>query len=178
MFSPSLRERGEDKLIYSTPLGFRIIFLVIAAFIVFSVLSASEGPLFSRFNGVSIFIVLICLVAALYLERWIFDKEANSFERNVGVLFFYSRKSVPLDSLRRVVLYEPGLKFAERPAYSRWMTRKAALVSVVDEDGTFYKLDMVKGGAVNQGRRIAETLSIFCGIPLEDNTQNVSEDLM
>ncbi|MBN1686016.1 MAG: hypothetical protein JW852_05140 [Spirochaetales bacterium] len=178
MFNPSLREHGKDKIVYSTSLAFRIVFLVMAVFILVSVISASDGPLLSRFNGISFFIILICLFAALYLERWIFDRKTNSFERNLGILFLYSKKRMPLDTLRKVVLFEPGMKYTDRPKYSRWMARKAALLAIVDEAGVFYKLDMVKGGAVGQGRRIAETLSMFCGIPLEDKTADISEDLM
>ncbi len=165
-------------MVYSTSLGFRIIFLVIALFIIVSVISASEGPILARFNGVSVFIVLVCLLGALYLERWIFDRKTNSFERNVGVLFLFSRKSVPLDTLEKVVIYEPGMKYSEKPKYSRMMSRKTALVSVVDKNGTFYKLDLMKGGSVGQGRKIAESLAIFCEIPLEDKTGEVSEDLL
>ena len=176
MFNPKLRELGEDKLIYSTSLGFRIIFILMAGFIFISVIAAGTGPLLTRFNGISVFIILISVFAALYLERWSFDKKSNSFEKNVGLLFFHSRSAVPLDTLEKVVIYEPGPKQSEQPKYSRMITRRSALVSIVDKSGNLYKLDLMKGGSVSEGRRIAESLSIFCEIPLVDETGGPSGD--
>lgn len=175
MFNPTLREYGENRVVYATSLGFRIVFIFIAVFIFISVLIASEGPVLSRFNGISVAIILICTVAALYLERWSFDKQANSFEKNVGFLFYYSRKSIPLDALEKVVLYEPGLAQPEPSKYSRFAARKSALVCVVDTDGNVYKLDMMKGSSITQARKIAESLSIFCDIPFNDET-NISSN--
>jgi len=175
LFNPTLREYGEDKIVYATSLGFRIVFMVIAVFIFVSVIAASEGPIFSRFNGVSVAIILICAVAAIYLERWSFDKKTNTFEKNVGLLFYYSRNIVPLDSLVKVVLYEPVKQQSEQNKYSRFVTRKSALVCVVDNAGNIYKLDMMKGGSIAQARKIAESLSIFCEISFEDET-NISNN--
>lgn len=173
MFNPKLKEHGDDKVTYATSLGFRIVFICIAVFIFVSVLSASDGPVFSRFNGISIFIILVCSFASLYLERWSFDKATNTFEKNVGLLFFYSRNKVPLDSLQKVVLYEPGIKQQEGPKYGKLMstvTRKSALVCIVDSSNNIYKLDMMKGASITQARQIAESLSIFCNIPFVDET--------
>ena len=178
MFNPKLKQYGENKLVYTTPLSFRIVFLAIAVFIIFSVISAAEGPLLARFNGVSLIIILICVFASLYLERWVFDKTTNTFEKNLGVLFYYSRKIIPLDALSKVVLYEPGVKSVERPKYARFMVRKAALVALLDQNGNLYKLDMLKGSSVTQAKKIAESLSMFCEIPLEDKTDDVSEDAL
>jgi hypothetical protein len=177
LFNPTLKEYGDDKIVYATSLGFRIVFIFIAVFILISVLLASEGPVITRFNGISVAIILICSIAALYLERWSFDKKTNAFERNVGFLFFYSRKNIPLDSLEKVVLYEPGVAQPEPSKYSRLVTRKSALVCVVDTGGNVYKLDMMKGGSITQARKIAESLSIFCDIPFNDETSISSNTL-
>lgn len=177
MFNPNLKERGPDKLVFSTPLGFRIIFFAIAFIIIFSVASASEGPFFARFNGISLFIILICLAAALYLERWIFDKQANIFERNVGIYFLFSRKKIPLDRLDKVILREIGMKRENQSSKAGLLTRvvrRTAMLSIEDKDGDLYKLDIIKGGSVREARVSAEKLSAFCGIPLEDDLGDLS----
>jgi hypothetical protein len=178
LFNPNLKERGPDKLVYATPLAFRIVFFVIALVIFFSVVSASEGPFFSRFNGISAFIILTCIAAALYLERWIFDKQANMFERNVGLYFLFSRKKIPLDRLEKVILREIGMKRSNQQTdkiglLSR-VTRRTAMLSIEDKDGDLYKLDIVKGGTVREARVYAQKLSDFCEIPLEDDLGDLS----
>ncbi len=176
MFSPVLREKGKDRMVYSTSIGFRVVFLGTALVIILSIASVSEGPFLARFNVFSLIILFVCLFAALYLERWTFDKKANLFEKNIGILLLYARKKAPLDSLQKVVLHEPVVKFADRPKLLRWTSRKTALLSVVDRDAKVHRLDVVSGGSVREARRSAERLSVFCGIPLEDETEELAAD--
>ena len=119
MFNPVLRSRGENRLVFSTSIGFRIVFFATALVIILSIASVSEGSFFKRLNFVAVLIIGVCLFAALYLERWVFDREHNVFEKNVGIIFLYSRKRQPLDSLQKVVLHEPGVKYTERPRMLR-----------------------------------------------------------
>ena len=181
MFNPNLKEKDPDKLVYSTPIAFRIVFLAIAAIIIFGVSTASDGPFFARFNGLSLIIILVCLLAALYLERWIFDKKTNQFERNLGIYFFYARKKIPLDKLEKVILRELGVKRnnsnTSKNAGMGLLTRvvrRTAMLSIEDKDGDIYKLDIVKGGSVQVARRSAEILSAFCEIPLDDDLGDLS----
>jgi hypothetical protein len=55
------------------------------------------------------------------------------------------------------------------------MSRRTAILSVVDRDGRVYGLDMVKGGSVREVKKSAELLSDFCGITLEDHTGDGTE---
>jgi hypothetical protein len=175
LFNPVLRKRGTHSLVYSTSIGFRFIFLLTAGVIIVIVATVGEGSFFECVNFVALIIIGICLFAALYLERWIFDKKANLFERNIGIVFFHSRRRHPLDALQKVVLEERGLKLNERPKMLRWMSRRTAILSVVDRDGNVYGLDMVKGGSVREVKKSAELLSDFCGITLEDHTGDGTE---
>lgn len=175
MFNPILRKRGANRLVYSTSFGFRIVFLVTAGTIIGCIVCFSEGSFWERVNFVAIIIIGICLFAALYLERWIFDKNTNRFEKNVGLVFVHSRQAHPLDTLAKVVLEEPGMKYGDRPKMLRWTSRRRAVLSISDRDGNVYGLDMVRGGSVREVRKSAELLSDFCGIPLEDHLGDVIE---
>jgi hypothetical protein len=161
-------------MIYSTSIGFRIVFLVCAGIIIASVASVG-GSFFEHVNYVLLIIIGICLFAALYLERWVFDKNTNRFEKNVGLVFLHSRRRYPLDALQKVILQEPGVKYGDRSKMLRWVSRRTTMLSVVDRDGNVYGLDMVKGGSVREVRKSAELLSDFCGIPLEDHLGDVSD---
>jgi hypothetical protein len=169
MFNPILRERGKDKLVYSTSMGFRAVFFMTAIVVIASVASVSKGPFFSRFNVLSLAIVVGCLLAGLYLERWTFDKKANVFEKNVGMVFLYTRRMVPLDTLQKVVLHAPIAAEAERPRLGNLSRRGVATLAVADRDGEVFRLDMARGSA-RELRKSAQMLSAFCSIPLEDDS--------
>lgn len=175
MFNPVLRKHGAHRLVYSTSIGFRFLFLITAGIIIASVASVGEGAFLERINFVALIIIGICLFAALYLERWVFDKKTNRFEKNVGIVFFHSRRRYLLDTLQKVVLQELGVKYGDRPKMQRWMSRRTAMLSVVDREGNVYRLDMVKGGSVREVRKSAELLADFCGIPLEDHLGDLSD---
>ncbi len=146
-------------MVYSTSVGFRVVFAVIAVFLIVSV---------RQLNVVVGIFLALSVFGALYLERWIFDKDANLFEKNVGILFLHTRKRLPLDRLQRVVLREVGPAHHERPRMVRAISRAAAIFSVVDCDGKSYGLDMVKGTSLQEIRKSAAKLAGFCGIPFED----------
>ena len=159
MFNPVLREVSQRRLVYSTSIGFRLVFAAIAVFLIISV----RQP-----NVVVIIFLALSVFGALYLERWVFDKDANLFEKNVGVLFLHTRKKMPLDRLQRVVLREVGPAHHERPRMVRAISRASAILSVVDRDGNTYGLDMIKGASLREIRNSAVKLAKFCGIPFED----------
>ena len=146
-------------MVYSTSIGFRIVFAAIAIFLIVSM----RQP-----NVVVIIFLALSLFGALYLERWVFDKDANVFEKNVGLLFLHTRKKLPLDRLQRVVLREVGPAHHERPRMVRAVSRATAILSVVDRDGKSYGLDMVKGASLREIRDSAAKLAEFCDIPFED----------
>ena len=159
MFNPVLRKVTDRRLVYSTSLGFRIVFAAIAIFLIVSM----RQP-----NVVVIIFLALSLFGALYLERWVFDKDANVFEKNVGLLFLHTRKKLPLDRLQRVVLREVGPAHHERPRMVRAISRATAILSVLDRDGKSYGLDMVKGASLREIRDSAAKLAEFCDIPFED----------
>ena len=71
LFNPVLREVSERRLVYSTSVAFRVVFAVIAVFLIVSV----RQP-----NVIVVIFLALSVFGALYLERWVFDKERNLFE--------------------------------------------------------------------------------------------------
>ena len=146
-------------MVYSTSIGFRVVFAAIAVFLSIS----ARQP-----NVIVIVFLALSVFGTLYLERWVFDKDTNVFEKNVGILFLHTRKKLPLDRLQRVVLREVGPAHHQRPRMMRAISRASAILSVVDRDGNTYGLDMVKGASLRELRNSAAKLAKFCGIPFED----------
>ena len=160
MFNPVLREVSEHRMVYSTSSGFRIVFAVIAGFLMFS----SQG----RPGIILIILIAMCALGALYLERWVFDKADNLFEKNVGLLFLHSRKRQPLNHLEKIVLREVGPSYQDRPKMMKAVSRQAAILAIVDQEGTNHGLDMIKGASLREARDSAHKLAKFCDIPFED----------
>jgi hypothetical protein len=169
VFSAVLREKGTQRMVYATSVGVRIVFLVTILVIILSIASVPEGSFLSRFNAFTLAVVAICLFGALYTERWVFDKKSNLFERNVGVVFLYSRKKVPLDTLQKVVFHEAGGGPRESLKLISVTPPRIAILSVVDRDSNVFKLETARGGSVRELRRSAERLCSFCAIPLESD---------
>ena len=140
--------------------GFRIVFAIIAGFLIFS----SQG----RPGIILIILIALSALGALYLERWVFDKENNLFEKNVGLLFLHSRNRQPLDQLDKVVLREVGPAYQDRPRMMKAVSRQAAILSIIDGTGTNHGLDMIKGSSLREARDTAQKLATFCDIPFDD----------
>ena len=160
MFNPILRTVSEQRMVYSTSSGFRVVFALIAGFLVFS----SQG----QPGVILIILIALSLLGALYLERWVFDKDANLFEKNVGLLFLHTRKRQPLDHLAKIVLREVGPSYQDRPRMMKAVSRQAAILAIVDQSGTNHGLDMIKGSSLREARDSAQKLAKFCEIPFED----------
>ena len=173
MFNPTLKKSSGTRLTYATPLGFRILFLAIAAFLTLSAGAAAEEP-FYEWPPVLLGIILICALAAAYLERWTFDQDTGVVERNVGLLFWHSRNQTALSDLHCVSLTEPGLAYNERPQMMRALSRRTAVLALVDRAGKTLPLDLVKGSTIQQARQLAARVAEFCGITFEDHLGNAA----
>jgi len=160
LFNPVLRTVSERRMVYSTSSGFRVVFAIIAGFLIFS----SQG----QPGVILIILIALSLLGALYLERWVFDKEANLFEKNVGLLFLHTRKQQPLEHLTKIVLREVGPSYQDRPRMMKAVSRQAAILAIVDQSGTNHGLDMIKGSSLREARDSAQKLAKFCDIPFED----------
>ena len=178
MFGPVLNAEGEEKMVYATSNGFRIVFFGSAVLLFAILMGEVDGPIFVSDNFLALGLCAICLVSSMYLERWVFDKETNLFERHVGVIFLYSKKKKPLDSLKRISIDEfpRGISQTQGKRGGILLGRKAASLAIEAEGNAFHKLDMAKGSGIKELRKTAQALSEFCDIPLEDHVQEEEEN--
>ena len=176
MFGPVLKKETEFRLVYSTSLSFRVLCLSSGIILLLIILSGVQGPFYFDEHLIALSISGICLVSALYLERWIFDKESNLFERHFGLLFLYSKLKRPLDRLECVLLYEMNRDSSQSdtPKYSM-LTRRSASLSIRSANNEVFKLDRVNGSGVKELSKTAEDLSRFCEIPLKTNSMDETD---
>lgn len=169
MLSPVLRKVGENRMVYSTSLGFRLLFLTIALLIFTAVFISSRGAIFRKAHIATLALCAVCLVSSLYLERWVFDREANHFENNVGLVFLYARKTRTLDSLQSVVLNDSMQRFQADRRRRSMMPRRSVVLYVRDCQDNVFKLDMGSRVGIRTLKDTAEKLADFCRLPLEDH---------
>ena len=177
MFGPVLKPEGEQRLVYSTSTGFRGVCLGSGIILLLIVLGEADGMISFRENLIALSISGLCLISAMFQERWIFDRESNVFERHLGTVFLYSRLKRRLDSLKCVSINE----FAKDSSASNdnrrlILTRRTVSLSVLGENNEIHKLDMAKGSGINELVKTAQELSSFCDIPLVDEFSKVTPE--
>ena len=158
MFYPILKNNGPEKLVYATSLGFRLVFVVIMVFMLFVTNYA---------NVLQLIFIVICILGATFLERFIFDRAENTFEVNIGLLFLYSTRKIKLDELKQIVLRESGIKETNKP-WGRIISGQVISISVVDKTGKVFSIDRARGSRVRELREFAARISDFCDIPIND----------
>ncbi len=170
MLGPVLNKETDTRLVYSTSIGFRILCLSSGIALLLVVLSGVQGSFHFGEHLIGLSLSGICLASALYLERWVFDKECNLFERHCGLLFLFSKLQRPLDGLECVVLREMNRDASQSDAArSTPLSRRSASLSIQSANNEIFKLDRVNGSSVKTLGDTAEVLSEFCGIPLKMN---------
>ena len=177
-----LKAQGEERIVLVISTGFRLIFLGIAIIILAALTMTSSPPFFNSANIFPLALCGICLLASLYLERWVFDRRLNLFERNVGLMFLFKRRQQSLDELRRVLLsqYQRGYVRSanvREPLGSgsrkrRMFSRVYVTLGVEDEQARIHKLDIASAVHIEDIRKNARGIADFCGIPLEDDADS------
>lgn len=177
-----LKAQGEERIILVISTGFRLIFLAIAVIIYFALVTTSSLPLFHRTNVFPLILCGICFLASLYLERWIFDRRLNLFERNVGLMFFFKRRRQSLDELRRVLLSQyqrgyvksttPRERFGSGSRKRRMFSRVFVTLGVEDDQARIHRLDIASAVHLGEMRKNARGIADFCRIPLVDDTDS------
>ncbi len=166
-----LRHDGGDRLVYGVSLSFRLVFLTIAAVLLFSLLSARKGPLFGPANAVPLVLLAISAAASLYNERWLFDRSLNTIEHHLGLLGLYRRQSFELDTLVRVELSSFRMGQVGGGESRRFFARSFVSISLVDAGGQVRKVDIAKASRLAEMRRTARAVADFCGIAFDDNVE-------
>ncbi len=100
------REHSEDRLRLGFGVGWRVFFVLVAL---------GFGVTALQPDGLNLFralIALIALGAAVYVEEWVFDRDADRVVSRAGVIALTSKRELPMSDLSAVVCrttYPPGL---------------------------------------------------------------------
>jgi hypothetical protein len=157
-----LVEPEKGVLVLRLPLGHRIVFGGVAGVLVISMAATASFPV------VGIVLVLVCAAAALFEDRWVFDRNAEKVAHSIGLLMAARRREWDRSDIA-------GLRiagFKERSEQTeRFMQRQVAASSLVVlslelESGEERTVEIRKNrhnaGLKENASRIAELL----GMPL------------
>jgi hypothetical protein len=190
----TLKERG-GRLVLSPSAAFRILFAVLAALSLFTLLSGvlfdGDPTVFTGRNAVPILLVLVTVAALLYDERWIFDARAATLESRFGLLFLSKRRAVPLSGITEIRLIgftkgKPGAAALPRDGplasgagrhatgFGAWLERRVmpgmARLTAVDTEGELIVIDTAKAGRIERLGRTGRRIAQYCGLPFTESS--------
>ena len=168
MFGPVLKKEGETRICYSTSTSFRFLCISCGFILTYLILKEANPSFILHENIYGLSISLIFILSALYLERTVFDKKSNQFEKHFGLLFLYSKLVRPLDSIECISLNEFNSKRVHSNEFKpSFFSRNYVTLTIITSDKEIFKIDMAKNSATKELLKTAEEISNFCSIPLE-----------
>lgn len=93
-----LQQKSENELILRLPVGFRLLFIIILAFLVSSMITSGG------ISAGSLVLAILSILAGLYKEQWRFLKKERIIEHQSGLLFPYITKRVSFDEVDHLIL--------------------------------------------------------------------------
>lgn len=131
-----------------------------------------------RIHVVPAALAVICLLAGLYDDRWLFDRSAGTVESRAGALPLLHRRSYALDRLQAIRLRSVQQIGAQghadlysRPAIPRALQRNLVRLSLLlrDEDGSPVHVNVQTESMRRYDHLFAlgQALAEFCQVPFE-----------
>ena len=166
-----LRKKDETELVLKLPIGFRIMFAVIVAFLLGSMISTGGTS-----TG-SVVLTVLSLLAGLYKELWRFDKRDGVIVHESGLLFPYITRQYKLDDIDYFVLsssktYRPSVDSKSEVRFGPTMggqRRRTTMTSfgLVTKDGKAHTIELRKSRADEAITDNVQEISDFCEIPVK-----------
>lgn len=155
-------------------------------FVACAVLAASAVPGDERLHPVPALLALVCLAAALFDERWVFDRSDGRVLLRLGFFPLRRRRVYPLQQVRSVKLRvsrpsgaasaaelpaEPAGDRYRRPAIPTAMQRGLIRLSITLQrpDGTVETVNMQTEShrRFERLQELGRTVADFCEVPFE-----------
>jgi len=89
-----LRETKAGRLVYSIPLWYRIVMVLIAL-----VIGAAVGLYAAKKRALAWVVMALSVLAAFYEERWTLDSEAGRLTHRFGLLFLAKSVFIPVERI-------------------------------------------------------------------------------
>lgn len=171
----SLRRVESGRLTLLVPLRVRLLPALVSGWLLY-VLAGAGGAGGPRLVALAVF--TLCLLAALYDDRWVFDGNKKKVTRRFGLPFAARETSLDMASLRRVIVggrilaraASTGAGAGADPEQPRCAIGSFASLCLEDASGNRHRLERYGGARAGELRAVAAEIAALCNVPLEDRT--------
>jgi hypothetical protein len=160
-----LKKKRDGTLVLVLPVWFRILFLFIIVLLAAGVAVSGMG---ASGQWIPILIIIVCIVGALYEEKWVFNKLDNNIEYISGLLFYKRRKTFILDEVDAFIL--TGNLREDDKEFSGRLLKRIVSFSFILKSGKELNIDNSSDRVgCMELRTKADVISTYCEIKLEMN---------
>jgi hypothetical protein len=157
-----LKEKRDGTLVLVLPIWFRFLFLFIVLLLTAGVIVSGIG---ASGQWVPILIILICIVGALYEEKWIFDKSLNSFAYISGTVILNKKKTYKIKEIE--IFNITGEFHTENEGKINRIRKKMVKFSMVLNSGKVLDIDITTGKTNSaELKEKAQKIAAYCGVEL------------
>jgi len=176
-FRLKLKKLSDGRLMFSIPIGYKLLLLLIGMLILISLIVTREedgGSIFVRENTIPLVICFLSLLGAAYHECWIFDKDREQIIHQNGLIAFHSNRTYSFDDFVQLdVSSRQGTSGA--PAGSgktaHGFSRRSGLNLILQaRDGKGYHLEMYRASKQKKVGAIAREIAEYCGLGFVDHS--------
>ena len=175
-FRLQLKRRADGRLLFTIPLGYKLLLLFIGLLILVSLIVTREeggGSFFVRENTIPLVICLISLLGAAYHECWIFDKAGGQVVHQNGLIFFHSNK------VYRIAYFDwigvsrrlPGAPAGGGRIKYGMGTRLGLNLILQGRDGKGYRLETYRSSQLSKVGSIGREIAAYCSLKFIDHSE-------
>ena len=170
-FRLQLKKLSDGRLIFTIPIGYKLLLLAIGLLILISLIVTREqgaGSIFMRENTIPLIIGLISLLGAAYHERWVFDKAGAQVIHQNGLIVLHGNKVFRIADLERIEVRRFGMarKKEAKNLTGRMSFPQVWALSILEKTGKIHTIETFRRSQLSRAERAANTISDYCGLAM------------
>ena len=170
-FRLKLKKLSDGRLMFSIPIGYKLLLLFIGMLILISLIVTREedgGSIFVRENTIPLIMAVISLLGAAYHERWIFDKNREQITHQNGLIVLHSSKIYGIGYFDRIDVSRMGMAGRNETSNltAKMPVRRIWALSIIEKTGKVRTIEIYRRLQLSRAERDASTLSDYCDLSL------------
>ena len=173
-FRLQLKKLSDGRLMFSIPVGYKILLLGIGLLILISLIvtrAEGGGSIFIRENTIPLIICFLSLMGAAYHECWIFDREGAQVIHQNGLIGLHSNKVRRIGDLDRVEVSQfiRGKIGSTMQGKRSLAFRPIITLSLQTRDGESLRLENYRFSHRTKVNATARSIAEYCGISYQNH---------
>jgi hypothetical protein len=173
-FRLQLKRRPDGRLVFTIPVGYKLLLLFIGLLILISLIVTREeggGSIFIRENTIPLIIGLISLLGAAYHECWIFDRAGAQIIHQNGLIFFHTNKVYRIEDFIQIEVSPrmPRASTGNRRTVRSIGSRFGLNLILQATDGSCYSLETYRTSQHKKAASIAQEIAGYCDLRFVDH---------